>query len=435
MTRAIVISTDCHASASPQQSLGTAIAPQDAAEGKTLFSGFLDGARAYRDYFDPQWREAFDAHLDAIEGFMASGAGAGAQIPKIGGRDEVLARQIVEREEFVEAHVGEKGRPAGDWDPGRRVKELEADGVVGDVIFPNGGPVLGLRGAERELQDAAEKAYNRWLSEFCAQNPGRHAGVGIISVDDVAQTVENVRWIREDLGLFGGIVLPNDAAGHAYSDERYDPLWETCADLDVVVNIHGSPEGMPMYPERGFADIWAQEISFYCHRPFWWLMWSGVFERNPSLKFAIVEQGASWIPETIQAMDARVKGAKTGDTASELELLPSEYFARQCFANWAIENSSSTLDDIERGDATVIAATRHEVEMRYDIGVDNMVWGNDFPHAESTWPHSMALLERVVDGVPSDEVAKMVGLNAARCYGFDLDQLAPIAERVGPDIL
>jgi predicted TIM-barrel fold metal-dependent hydrolase len=115
--------------------------------------------------------------------------------------------------------------------------------------------------------------------------------------------------------------------------------------------------------------------------------------------------------------------------------LPSEYFARQCFANWAIENSSSTLDDIERGDATVIAATRHEVEMRYDIGVDNMVWGNDFPHAESTWPHSMALLERVVDGVPSDEVAKMVGLNAARCYGFDLDQLAPIAERVGPDIL
>jgi predicted TIM-barrel fold metal-dependent hydrolase len=430
MTRAIVISTDCHASAAPQQSLGTAIAPQDAGEGVTLISGFLHSARAYTDYFDPEYRTAFESHLDMVEGAASS-----LMIPDIGGKEDVLRRQIEEREEFIHEHLGATGRPAGDWDPDRRIKELEADGVVGDVIFPNGGPVLGLQGAGNELKYAAERAYNRWLADFCAVNPGRHAGVGVLSVDDVDRAVATVHWLRDELGLFGGIVLPNDAAGHAYSDERYDPLWAACAEYEMVVNIHGSPEGMPQYPARGFADIWAHEIGFYCHRPFWWLMWSGVFERNPSLKFAIVEQGAAWIPEMLHQWDERVKHAKTSDVGKELRLLPSEYFARQCFANWAIENSSSTLEDIERGDASVIAATRHEVELRYEIGVDSMVWGNDFPHAESTWPHSMALLERVVDGVPKDEVAKMVGLNAARCYGFDLDRLAPVAERVGPDIL
>jgi predicted TIM-barrel fold metal-dependent hydrolase len=439
MSRALVISADCHASASPQKSLGTAIAPQDAEPGVSFPVDPVAGILAYRDYFDSRHLAALDEHCARIRAAQR----ALVQIPRIGGDDDMLRRQIDEREDFMEQRFGVRERPAGDWDPERRAKELEADGVVADVIFPNGGPALGLVGADVELLHAGEMAYNRWLADFCAHDPGRHAGVGIVSVEDLDTTLETVRWVR-DHGLFGGIVLPNDAATHRYSDERYDRLWAMCADLEVVVNIHGSPAGMPQYPARGFADIWWQEIAFYCHRPFWWLMWSGAFERHPALKFAIVEQGAYWLPEMLEDMDNHARGvsvpgrrptAWTPDLASELELLPSEYFRRQCFINWAIGGGSSTLEEIQKDDSPVLVQCRSEVGMRAEIGVTSMMWGNDYPHAESTWPHSVPILDRALAGVPSDDRAKLVGLNAARCYGFDLDRLAPLAARVGPDLL
>ena len=71
--------------------------------------------------------------------------------------------------------------------------------------------------------------------------------------------------------------------------------------------------------------------------------------------------------------------------------------------------------------------------MRYEIGIDNMLWGNDFPHPEGTWPNTREWLKKTFHDIPIDETRRMLGLAAAEVFGFDLDALAqPTAERIGP---
>ncbi len=74
----------------------------------------------------------------------------------------------------------------------------------------------------------------------------------------------------------------------------------------------------------------------------------------------------------------------------------------------------------------------HEVPLRDRIGIEKIMWGSDFPHDEGTYPYSREGLRFAYARVPRDEVAAMLGGNAARVYGFDLDALDPIAAKVGP---
>ena len=94
---------------------------------------------------------------------------------------------------------------------------------------------------------------------------------------------------------------------------------------------------------------------------------------------------------------------------------PSEFWARNCFAGSSFLRPS-------------------ECALRHEIGVDKIMWGQDYPHVEGTYPFTLEALRNTFAGVPIDEVAAMVGGNAAGVYGFDLDGLAPIAARVGPSV-
>src|SRR4029079_9686297 len=75
-----------------------------------------------------------------------------------------------------------------------------------------------------------------------------------------------------------------------------------------------------------------------------------------------------------------------------------------------------------------------EAPLRHEIGVDRIMWGQDYPHIEATYPYTTEALRNTFAGIDTDEVARMVGLNAAQVYGFDLDALAPVAARVGPSV-
>jgi hypothetical protein len=104
---------------------------------------------------------------------------------------------------------------------------------------------------------------------------------------------------------------------------------------------------------------------------------------------------------------------KMVDTRGTLTMLPSEYFDRNC----AIGASNTR---------------RRELGRRYEIGVDNIMWGNDFPHPEGTWPYTRRFLRDRFWDIPVDETAQILGLNQAAFYHFDLDALQPIADRIGP---
>jgi predicted TIM-barrel fold metal-dependent hydrolase len=75
-----------------------------------------------------------------------------------------------------------------------------------------------------------------------------------------------------------------------------------------------------------------------------------------------------------------------------------------------------------------------EANLRHEIGIDNMLWGSDYPHYEGSWPNSRAVIRDALHGAPEDEIRAILGENAARVYGFDLAMLDQIAAEVGPTV-
>ena len=147
------------------------------------------------------------------------------------------------------------------WDSDRRLGDLEADGVVAEVIYPNtvppffpGGNLTALvpSAADFELRLAGLRAHNRWLAEFCAAAPGRRAGIGQFLLNDVDEAVHDVNWMADN-GL-KGVLLPGAPPGapiEPLQSHAYDPVWRACEERGVVINTHGGEllPGLRRIPE------------------------------------------------------------------------------------------------------------------------------------------------------------------------------------------
>ncbi len=361
----------------------------------------------YRAFVEPRFRDDFDRWLEQTEKKAAA-----ERRKRIGGNlfDEDYMKEAMESEPIA------SGGMEGAWDHARRVRELDADGVAGEVIFPNGLPLIDF-GVDAELQLEGARTYNRWLAELCSMAPERRAGIANFTLHDIDESVAEIRRARAS-GL-EGVLLPPVWDGHPkipyYNHPRYEPLWNVCEELDLPVHTHGGG-GMPAYGELpGSLGVYLTEVTFYAHRPFWFMLWGGVFERHPRLKFVLTEQTVDWIPDTLEFMDYLYAGPLFAQLRKELSLKPSEYYTRQCWAGASF-------------------MTRKECERRASIGVDKIMFGTDYPHAEGTWPDTAVRLRHTFGGLPEQEVRPMLGLNAAHVYGFDLDKLDAIAAKIGPQV-
>jgi len=385
MDRYVVISSDCHAGLPNPE---------------------------YREWLDPEFRDTFDEFLAARSLMEAE-----------------LTQRGLRNEEFAEEWERENAEGLrGGWDAERRDTELDADGVVAEVIFPDADAVTGGAsapfgaglGATAEVPTnllmAGARAHNRWLAELCEASPDRRAGVAIVPIFDVEPALAEITRARES-GLRGGILIPSMWQPHPpYHDAMYDPVWAACADLDMPVHVHSGAADRASYGEH--VGIYVAEVRWWSTRPLWFLLWSGIFERFPELKFITTECGAFWAADLLWTSDivydrehaARKLGKNLTD---HLAMRPSEYFDRNCFIG-----ASNTR--------------RRELARRYEIGVGNIMWGNDFPHPEGTWPHTREFLRNAFHDIPVEETSQMLGGNAAACYGFDLDVLRPLADRYGP---
>ena len=324
------------------------------------------------------------------------------------------------------------------WDSAKRQARLEEQGVVAEVLFPNTVPPFfpsGMVSApapgsppvdrqEYEYRFAGIRAHNRWLAEFCAELPGRRAGLAQIFLSDVDDTIAEVRRARDE-GLVG-VLLPPDHLSQMQSVyyTRFEPLWSLLEDLDMSVGRHGVLVSEANSPETGYsAAIGLLESVFFGRRVLTSMIIGGIFERHPKLKLIFTELSSAWVVEFLAALDgfvldASVQGSLSSmisaEAVQDLKKKPSEYFAEHCYLG-------SFLTDAD-------IATRHQV------GVDRIMWGADFPHHEGTSPYTLKALRRNFADVPEDEVRRMVGGTAAQVYGFDMDFLQPIADRVGPSV-
>ena len=386
MERYLVISSDCHAGLPPEQ---------------------------YRDYLDPQYRETFDAALPI-------------QIEET----DKAARKFLVADVNREWRKGRERQLTGAWDHDERIKVLDADGVAGEIIFPDGitefnmppfgaGLSLPTENVIPELQWAGARAHNRWLAELCAQAPERRAGIAIAPILwDVDEALKEIRWVKEH-GLRGILIPSMWGRLPAYHHPRYEPIWSACEDLGIIIHFHSGAAPMEDYGELvGMMGIYITEVAWWSARPLWFLIWGGVFERHPKLRVAITESTTVWVPELLQLLDFRYAethySAKLGDYRSHLKMKPSEYFHRHVFLGAS-------------------CMPRREVDIRHQIGLENIMWGSDFPHPEGSWPYTREQMVDAFRGVPEPELVAMLGDNAARLYGFDSAKLAPLVARIGPE--
>jgi predicted TIM-barrel fold metal-dependent hydrolase len=364
----------------------------------------------YRPYVEERYQARFDdwvAHLPSYEAGLEQGF-----------HDETLAHHKA-HESVV------SGGEEGYWDFDRRIQELETDGVVAEVIFPNPGvpfDAFPQSGAEpdRDLVQAGVRIYNRWLADRVSSHADRHAGVALVTIDDIEVTVREIEWAR-GAGL-RGILLPIGMHGQPlYNDERYERLWAACASLEMPVHVHAFPSCNPI-PGPGGASIMTHEALFHTQRPLWCMMLGGVFHRHPELRFVVTEAGVEWIPDLLERMNIAWTGHPTQAFTKHVRLParsegldPKEIWSRQCWAGASF-------------------MPRAESEMRHAIGVDRVMWGSDYPHVEGTWPYTRQFLKDAFTGIPEHEVRQMVGENAAECYGFDRSILDSLAQRIGPEL-
>jgi predicted TIM-barrel fold metal-dependent hydrolase len=321
------------------------------------------------------------------------------------------------------------------WDDERRISDLEHDGIVAEVVFPNTVPpffpsfVLFARPPkphEYEHRLAGIRAHNRWLADWCARFPERRAGIGQIFLNDIDDAIDDVHWIKEH-GLRGGVLIsaipPDVDYVRPLYDPEYDRLWKVCEDLGVPVNAHGGT-GAPNYGKYPVADLlFINEVAFYSQRPFVQLLLSGVFERFPRLKFVMTEMGCSWIPPMLRRLDGTLEQIrKTGRTGelrySDEHVLArsaTEYFHQNCYVG-------------------VSQPGPEDAAARDVVGRERFMWGSDYPHNEGTHPYTREHLRQLFHEWQPDDLQQILARSAADLYDFDLDALAPIAAKVGPTV-
>jgi predicted TIM-barrel fold metal-dependent hydrolase len=320
------------------------------------------------------------------------------------------------------------------WDDERRISDLEADGQVAEVVFPNTVPPFFPTGivvapapdaSNYELRLAGIRAHNRWLKDFVAAHPERRAGLVQIFLNDVDHAVEHVRWGKEN-GL-RGVLLPGVSPDTPWIDPlfspKYDPLWAVCEELEMPVTHHSGGSGIPNYGRYPFTNImFVLETGFFANRALWHLMMSGVFDRFPNLKLVMTEQGSAWVPDLIARLDGlhdRMVNGRIGELGvpedAVLKMKPSEYFRRNVYIGASFPSPSD-------------AALFHQ------IGIDNIMWGSDYPHNEATFPYSKESLRMAFSSWSEADLRKIFAENAAKVYGFDLTKLAPLAAGVGPTV-
>ena len=321
------------------------------------------------------------------------------------------------------------------WDNEMRNSQQLADGIVGEVIFPNTVPpffpsfVLFAQPPkpdDYEHRLAGIRAHNRWLVDWCGEFPERRAGIGQIFLNDVDDAIADVRWIKEH-NLRGGILLPNISPDVHWVkplyDPIYDPLWAVLEELEVPVNVHGGT-GVPDYgPYPVSMLLYINEVPFYSQRPLVQFILSGIFERFPRLRFVVTESGCAWVPGLLDRLDkvlARIR--KTGATGE------IRYGAEHVLARSATEyfHQNVWMGVSQPGPADAAA--------REKIGLDRFMWGSDYPHDEGTYPYTREHLRALFHDTDPDELRRLLAGNVAELYGFDLDALAPLAAEYGPTV-
>ncbi len=359
-------------------------------------SHITEAPSTYVDYIDPTFRDRAPKIVNGgekigdmfeVEGMRPISLGLVAAA----GKDAAQIRVFGER--FEDLH-------RSGWDPTYRVADQQRDGVSAEVIYPTVGMVL-CNHKDVDYKAACFAAYNRWIAEYCEVEPNRLIGCGQTALRNPTEGIADLESIKA-LGLRGVMMPGLPAYEHDYDHTDWDPFYEAAVDLGLPLSFHiltykaertrGPKMAQFLSTVRGCQDIMAMFVL------------GGVFERNSKLKVVCAEADAGWVPHFMYRMDHAFNRHRYWLPAGqELSRMPSEIFAEHIYA---------TFQD----DWTAFA---HADAMNWH----RLMWANDFPHSDSTWPWSQALLDEHTTNLSDEQVKAILCDNVAALYNIDTSLL------------
>jgi predicted TIM-barrel fold metal-dependent hydrolase len=295
--------------------------------------------------------------------------------------------------------------PKTAYEPLARLKALDADGVDAEVLFPNppGGTFFENKDAEFELD--AVRAYNDALGEWTRASD-RYLPLAILPYLSEPKTIAREIEHAASVG-HRGINCLGEAPKRLphLTDPYWYPVWTICQELDIPVHIHGSAglrAGSSVRKWSGYSPRQAHSAQTATSavtpaQVIPQLIFSGLTERFPRLKFVFAEAGIGGLNFVRAACDHEWESRRLWTAG--LATRPSDTVRRQMYVNFWFEAEG--------------------IKLRHDIGIDNIMWESDFPHVASYYPRSWQEIERVLEGVPADDRRKVLYENALRVYRID----------------
>jgi predicted TIM-barrel fold metal-dependent hydrolase len=301
---------------------------------------------------------------------------------------------------------GYQGLNPGVLDPSKRLDEQRQDGVCGEVMYPSLN-MFTYAIPHRDVAQAVFERHNDWIVDYCAVAPERLIGIGCLPIPDVEASLRELERAAQR-GVRGFLIPAHVPPERPYSHPDYDPLWAAVQERDLPLTMHifvgtswdgGLPPhwGTPAGTIKGYTLAFTTAVNSMID-----LICGGVVERFPRLKIVISEFETGWVAHVLRRLDhARYRTPQ--HAVDYLTLRPSEYFHRNFYV---------TFEDDAIG-----------VRTRHEIGLANLVWGNDYPHHDAIWPRSMPILQELMAGVPEHEVEQMCFRTAVDLYRVDTSVL------------
>ena len=315
-------------------------------------------------------------------------------------KDGSKTQASIAMDSFEEVHPG-----AIDVEP--RLAYMDEHGLSIQIVYPN---ILGFAGnllmrvEDEEHRAFCATAYNDAAAEMQKASGGRLYPQAMLPFWDVPAAIRELERAQDELGLTGVVLTDStdDWGLPSLGDPHWDPLWDALQSRGVPVNFHIGGGGGPMKlwgtypPARAFAALstMAQMGNLVCITN---LIYSGVLDRFPSLKFVSVESGIGWLPFLIESLEYQYDENGVDD----LKLRPMDYFRRQIYGSYWFEKNPGPAIEA--------------------LGEDNLMFETDFPHATCLYPGVQDTMRQSLEGLDERVQRKLLYETAARVYQIDVD--------------
>ncbi len=321
----------------------------------------------------------------------------------------VMAAAGVPRDEVTISPITMDDMRQGCWDPEARLEDMDVNWVEASLSFPTFPRFCGqtfLEREDKELADLCVKAYNDWMfDEWCAGSDGRLIPLPIIQLWDAGLAAEEVRRNAargghavcfSEIPPFLGLPSVHD------KDHYWDPFFRACAETETVVCMHiGSSSKMPSTSADAPPAVGSTLTYMNAAMSLTDYLMSGVFERIPDLQVAYSEGQIGWIPYVLDRADkVWAENRGWGGVADTVLRPPSELYREHVFGCF--------FDD------------PHGLKSLDEIGAETITFETDYPHSDSTWPHSRKVAMDIMADLDDDTIVQIVRGNAIRMLRLDL---------------